>query len=235
MAKNILLVVHQETSDTGRVGEKLAARGHGLDVRCPMLGDRLPEPVDGHAGAVIFGGPMSANDDHLPGVRAELDWLAGFLETGRPFLGICLGAQMLGRVLGARVGFHPEGRAEIGYYPIRPTAAADGFLDGPLTVYHWNREGVELPRDAVLLAEGESFPVQAFRYGAAAYGLQYHPEVNTRIMTRWLKKGAHRLTLPGAQGRDEQLAGHPRHDPPIDRWVDRFLDLWLGDAEGSSA
>ena len=48
-------------------------------------------------------------------------------------------------------------------------------------------------------------------------------------------EGAHRLKLPGAQRRHQQLAGHPRHDPPIDRWVDRFLDLWLGDAAGSSA
>ncbi|MFQ5956034.1 MAG: GMP synthase, partial [Kiloniellales bacterium] len=145
MANKILLVVHQETSDTGRVGTKLAARGHGLDVRCPMQGDPLPEHMEGHAGAVVFGGPMSANDEHLPGIRAELEWLTSLLDTGKPFLGICLGAQILGRVLGARVELHPEGMAEIGYFTVRPTAAADGFLDGPLTVYHWHREGVELP------------------------------------------------------------------------------------------
>src|SRR4030088_56219 len=74
------------------------------------------------AGAVIFGGPMSANDpdDY---VRREIDWIAVPLREDRPFLGICLGAQMLAVQLGARVAPHPHGRAQIGYYPIRPTSA----------------------------------------------------------------------------------------------------------------
>jgi GMP synthase (glutamine-hydrolysing) len=227
MRQTVLLVVHQGTSDTGRLGRKLAARGYGLEVRCPMRGDPLPERLDGHVAAVVFGGPMSANDEHLPGIRAELDWLPSVLDTGRPFLGICLGAQLLARVLGARVAPHPEGRAEIGYFPVSPTPAADGFLDGRLMVYHWHREGFELPRGAVWLAEGDSFPHQAFRCGAATYGVQYHPEVTGEIMARWLRSGAAKLTLPGAQPRDEQLAGHRRHDRGIDAWLERFLDRWL--------
>ena len=70
----ILIVLHQETSTPGRVGNALRALGHTLDIRRPRFGDPLPETLDRHAGAVIFGGPMSANDpdDY---VRREIDWI----------------------------------------------------------------------------------------------------------------------------------------------------------------
>src|SRR5262245_5760591 len=90
----VLVVLHQETSTPGRVGNALRALGHSLDIRRPRFGDPLPETLDGHAGAVFFGGPMSANDpdDY---VRREIDWIEIPLREQRPFLGICLGAQML--------------------------------------------------------------------------------------------------------------------------------------------
>src|SRR3984893_12309981 len=159
----VLIVLHQETSQPGRVGNVLRAHGHGLDIRRPRFGDSLPETLEEHAGAVIFGGPMSANDpdDY---VRREIDWIAVPLREQRPLLGICLGAQMLAMHLGARVAPHREGRAEIGYYPIRPTPAGLALSQHwPDQVYHWHREGFELPAGAELLAEGSDFPVQAFR------------------------------------------------------------------------
>ena len=118
----VLIVLHQETSTPGRVGNVLRALGHGLDIRRPRFGDPLPETLEEHAGAVVFGGPMSANDpdDY---VRREIDWIAVPLREQRPLLGICLGAQMLAMHLGGRVAPHPQGRVQIGYYPIRPTAA----------------------------------------------------------------------------------------------------------------
>src|SRR3989442_2131761 len=119
----VLIVLHQETSTPGRVGNALRALGHRLDIRRPRFGVSLPETLDGHAGAVIFGGSMSANDpDDF--IRREIDWIAVPLREQRPFLGICLGAQMLAKQLGGRVAPHPEGRAQIGYYPVRPTPAA---------------------------------------------------------------------------------------------------------------
>jgi GMP synthase (glutamine-hydrolysing) len=148
----VLIVLHQEISTPGRVGNALRALGHRLDIRRPRFGDPLPETLEGHAGAVIFGGPMSANDpDDF--VRQEIDWIAVPLREQRPFLGICLGAQMLAMQLGAKVAPHPEGRAQIGYYPIRPTPAALKICPNwPDHVYHWHREGFELPDGAELLA-----------------------------------------------------------------------------------
>src|SRR5713226_304311 len=172
----VLIVLHQETSTPGRVGNALRALGHRLDIRRPRFGDSLPETLDGHAGAVIFGGPMSVNDpDDF--IRQETDWIAVPLREQRPFLGICLGAQMLAAQLGARVAPHPEGRAQIGYYPIRPTAAGLKICpDWPDHVYHWRRVEFELPEGSELLAEGTDFPIEAFRIDHTL-GVRLYPVV----------------------------------------------------------
>src|ERR1700704_3687660 len=122
MTDKVLLVLHQEQSTPGRVGYSLRQRGYELDIRRPRFGDPLPKTMADHAGAVIFGGPQSANDpDDF--IKAEIDFIGVPLREGKPYLGICLGAQMLAKQLGERVFTHPEGKAEVGYYPIRPTPA----------------------------------------------------------------------------------------------------------------
>lgn len=222
----VLIVLHQETSTPGRVGNALRTLGHRLDIRRPRFGDPLPETLDDHAGAVIFGGPMSANDldDY---VRREIDWISVPLREQRPFLGICLGAQMLAMQLGARVAPHPQGRAEIGYYPIRPTAAGLEICpQWPDHVYHWHREGFELPTGAELLAEGGDFPVQAFRSGHA-FGLQFHPDVTTAMMHCWTTRGHDRFGTPGARPRHLHFEGRAVHDVVERAWLKHFLDDWL--------
>lgn len=222
----VLVVLHQECSTPGRVGNALRALGHRLDVRRPRFGDPLPETLDDHAGAVIFGGPMSANDpDEF--VRREIDWISVPLREQRPFLGICLGAQMLARQLGARVAPHPEGRAEVGYYPIRPTPAGLALCPHwPDHVYHWHREGFELPDGAELLAEGGDFPVQAFQTGHA-FGFQFHPDVTYAMMHRWTTRGYDRLDAPGARARHHHFADRAVHDVTERAWLKAFLDDWL--------
>ena len=230
MVRKILITVHQPKSDPGCVGQILTKNGYELDIRCPSNHDQLPTTMDHHDGVVIFGGPMSANDSEtLPFIRQELDWIPLALEADKPFLGICLGAQLLARVLGAKVSPHPDGMTEIGYFPIVPTPEAYPVFEHPLYVYHWHREGFELPKDATKLAEGEIFVNQAFRYGKAAYGLQFHPEATGEIVKRWTTLGAEMLVLPGAQSREEQISKHALYGVAKDRWLEGFLELWLGD------
>jgi GMP synthase (glutamine-hydrolysing) len=222
----ILIVLHGEMSTPGRVGNALRARGHALDIRRPRFGDKLPPTLTHHAGAVIFGGPMSANDtDDF--VKQEIDWIAVPLLEQRPFLGICLGAQMLARHLGARVSPHHQGRAEIGYYPINPTRAGLGICpEWPSHVYQWHREGFELPAGCELLAEGGDFPVQAFRQGSA-FGLQFHPDVTSAMMHRWTTRGHTRMELAGARPRAEHFEQRAVHHQLEMQWLDTFLDGWL--------
>ena len=222
----ILIVLHQETSSPGRVGNALRQMGYPLDIRRPRFGDPLPRTLDGHAGAVVFGGPMSANDDE-DYVHREIDWLATPLRENRPFLGICLGAQMLARQLGARVAPHPQGRVEVGYYAIRPTTAGRALCsDWPEHVYHWHREGFDLPHGCELLAEGNDFPVQAFRSGTC-FGVQFHPDVTYAMMNRWTTRGCERMDAPGARCRDDHFALRAVHDVTERAWLNAFLRHWL--------
>jgi GMP synthase (glutamine-hydrolysing) len=227
-APKILIVVHSETSTPGRIGVLLKARGYRLDIRRPCLGDRLPETLEDHAAAVIFGGPMSANDND-PWLADEIDWIARPLAEAKPFLGVCLGAQMLAKQLGGSVWPHAAGSVEIGYYPIRPTAAGEtlGLGPWPSHVYQWHRETFTLPKGAERLATGDTFENQAFRYGERAYGIQFHPEVTRLTMHRWTVRGAQRFVLPGAQSGATHLSGHLLHDHAVRLWLDGFLDHWL--------
>lgn len=226
----ILAVLHQETSSCGRLGHLLEAMGYGLDIRRPPLGDPLPETLAGHAGAVIFGGPMSANDEDEY-IRREIDWISVPLKEEKPFLGICLGAQMLSRQLGGTVSPNEDGFAEIGYYRLEATEAGKQIMDWPGMVYQWHREGFSLPSGAQLLAVGEHYENQAMRVGSNAYGIQFHAELTFAMVCRWTVRGAHRFGLHGAQGRKDHLEGRYLHDAAVKAWLIDFLDHWVGPAK----
>jgi GMP synthase (glutamine-hydrolysing) len=233
----ILVVLHQEHSTPGRVGLRLTARGYKLDIRRPRFGDALPESLAEHAGAIVFGGPMSINDpdDYL---KAETDWLSVPLAEGAPFLGLCLGAQMLARQLGAAVTPHADGHIEVGWFGITATEAGNAMTRWPDRVHQFHREGFGLPAGATLLAEGsaETFPNQAFVYGPAAFGIQFHIELTTAMVSRWTAKIGDRAAVPGGQAAHMHFEGRALHDWKTAAFLDAFLDLWLArDARGTAA
>lgn len=221
----VLVVLHQENSSSGRVGQMLVEKGFPLDIRRPVLGDPLPETLAGHSGAVIFGGPMSANDPE-PYIRKETDWISVPLKENKPFLGICLGAQMMVRHLGGTVAAHKDDLAEIGWYPLRATEHGRLLMPHwPQMVYHFHREGFSLPHGAQRLAEGDAYPNQAIRYGDNAWGVQFHAELTRAMMQRWVVRGEHRFIMPNAQKGSEHLEGRMIFDAPLRQWLWHFLDL----------
>ena len=118
MTKKILIILHQSTSTPGRIGRLLENRGYKLDIRRPALGDQLPQSLKGKFdGAVMFGGPMSANDDE-DFIKYEKDWIQIPLKENIPFVGICLGAQLLACSLGGSIKI--KDHVEIEYDPIIP-------------------------------------------------------------------------------------------------------------------
>ncbi len=228
--KQILIVLHQEASSPGRVGILLQEMGYALDIRRPVFGQELPATMEDHAGAVIFGGPMSANDNEAY-IKREIDWISVPLAENKPFYGICLGAQMLVKQLGGEVRANESEFAEIGYYPLVPTQAGLELMDWPQMTYQWHREGFSLPQGATLLATGEQYPNQAIKIGQNAYGVQFHAELTFAMMNRWTIRGAHRFSLNGAQDRDKHIEGRYLYDASVRRWLCEFLRLWVGPAD----
>jgi GMP synthase (glutamine-hydrolysing) len=235
MNGDILIIAHSHWC-AGRLKPLLAAKGYRVTWCCPAKEDCLPSVHGDFAGTIVLGGPESANDvDSKPYLRRELDWIERHVTDDHRFLGICLGGQLLARALGARVDRHPEGLSEIGYYPIHPTASGAPLIPAGLQVYHWHKEGFELPSGAELLARGEAFPHQAYRYGSKIYGLQFHPEVTPAVAATWVKSTPDLASRPGAQSEAEQMAGSGRFDAPLHEWFDGFLDHWLAPAEARAA
>jgi len=235
LGKTVVLVDHPVGKRDDRVSRILAEHGFATEWVRISAGETAPEPGPDYAGAVVYGGPESVNDlTAYPYLKDEMDWIETWIAAEKPFLGICLGAQLLARVLGAPVSRHPEGLHEIGYVEIQPTSSC-GFLPAPLSVYHWHNEGFEVPRCAQRLAAGPVFPNQAFRYGQKAYGIQFHPEVCQAVMQRWIREAGEMLAEPGAQTMEQQLDGVRRHDKAMLAWLEGFLDRWLDLAPGRRA
>lgn len=159
----------------------------GLDVHTvkPLAGQELP----GHdevSGAVVMGGPMSVDDDRHPELETEREWLAEAVRRETPVLGICLGAQLLARALGAEVrrGEKPE----LGYAPVEILDPDDSILGGlapSTTVLHWHGDVFDLPDGATHLARSSQTEIQAFRYGNA-WGVLFHPESDFALLEAWL-------------------------------------------------
>jgi GMP synthase (glutamine-hydrolysing) len=160
----------------------------GLDVHTvkPLAGQPLPAH-DQVAGAVVMGGPMNVDEvDVHPELANEREWLAEALRREMPVLGICLGAQLLARALGAEV-WAGEG-PELGYAPVEVLDPSDpilGSLAPSTTVLHWHGDVFDLPDGTEHLARSERTEVQAFRHGNA-WGVLFHPESDFALLEAWL-------------------------------------------------
>jgi GMP synthase (glutamine-hydrolysing) len=152
----------------------------------PLAGQALPPHAE-VAGAVVMGGPMNVDEiERFPALAAEREWLAEAARCELPVLGICLGAQLLARALGAevRAGEGPE----IGFAPVEVGAPDDPVLGGlaPRTdVLHWHGHVFDLPDGAQPLASSARTEHQAFRFGNA-WGALFHPEADFALVEAWL-------------------------------------------------
>jgi GMP synthase (glutamine-hydrolysing) len=168
----------------------------------PLAGQPLP-PHEEVAGAVVMGGPMNVDEvERFPALAAEREWLAEAARRELPLLGICLGAQLLARALGAevRAGEGPE----IGFSPVVVSDRDDPVLGGlaPSTdVLHWHGDVFDLPAGAQSLASSARTEHQAFR-AANAWGVLFHPEADFALVEAWLAVPEMIVEARGALGDD---------------------------------
>jgi GMP synthase (glutamine-hydrolysing) len=145
------------------------------------------DPIPGDADAlVVLGGGMGVYEqDRYPYLGEEIRLLRRCVERERPVLGICLGSQLLAKALGGEVAKAP--RKEIGFYRVRlagPAAEDPLFAGTPesFVAFHWHGDAFTLPKGAVPLASSTLTPLQAFRFGPRAWGVQFHLETDEEVL-----------------------------------------------------
>jgi len=175
----------------------------------------------------VMGGPMSANDEaRLGWLGPEIALVREAIAADKTVLGICLGAQIIAKALGARV--YPGSDREIGWFPVQRTGSHP-FFDGlpdSFTPFHWHGETFDLPHEARLLAQSKITETQAFAVGQRVLGLQFHMEATEESVRALLRGAAHEI----GHGVFEQQAGtilaSLNHCASLRPLLDTVLDRW---------
>lgn len=200
---------HVPSEGPGSIRQWAETGGHHLTSSQLYGGEALPD-LKSFDWLVIMGGPMSVNDEFAyPWLAAEKRLIGQAIAEQKVVLGICLGAQLIAGVLGAKV--YRNRFPEIGWFPVRLTpetrnSQVFGFLPEELRVFQWHGETFDLPSGATLIAESESCANQAFVRGSRVIGIQFHPESTRESVQGILEQSAADLVLgPYVQSRQNVL------------------------------
>jgi GMP synthase (glutamine-hydrolysing) len=226
---SVRIVVLQHERETGLGAFATLLEDAGVDSAVvETLNSPLPNPGE-FDGAIALGGSLGAYD---PRLRETRRWIRSAVLRGLPFLGVCLGGQLLASALGAAV--KRQAQPELGVHDLYLTDAArrDPVFCGlprRLTVFGWHEDRFDLPVGAVPLAGSIACTYQAFRFGPVAYGLQFHPEVRAGELANWARVPGYRRLLDAAAvplvGLAEELE---RVTPDLDTLTRHLFDRWLG-------
>jgi len=173
------------------------------------IGDCLPHSFNGIEAVVSLGGPMNVyEEEKYPFLKEENLFIQKVLDAKIPFLGICLGSQLLAKASGGSVGKSPK--KEIGFFPITLNAHGqnDPLFQGiaeEIEVFQWHEDMSQIPPEGVLLAGSSHCPHQAFRVGHRAYGLQFHIEVTPKTIEEWTNEYFDMNQTSSLQNREEMV------------------------------
>jgi GMP synthase-like glutamine amidotransferase len=194
---------HVAFEGPGALGPWALARGHSLSYTRLYAGGAPPAP-DEYDWLIVMGGPMGVHDEkELPWLIAEKRALEAVLKTRKPVLGICLGAQLLADVLGARVTKNPE--REIGWFPVELDAAARATwlgeaMPASFTPFHWHGDTFGIPQGAVPLGSSGACAHQGFLFGDRVLGWQFHPEVTRESLEALIENCGAELKADPSRG-----------------------------------
>ena len=205
----IHVLQHSPINTLGTIEEYARIKGHRLEST-RFYEAKSPPELDSFDLLIIMGGPMGIYDyEENPWLRDEKAFIKQAVDTGKPILGICLGAQLLADILGARVYENPH--MEMGWFPVSASGGKNKpeFLEGlpeMITVFHWHSRTFDLPAGAVHLFESEGCKNQGFIYNGRVMALQFHPEVNEERIRSLIERFGEGLAEgPFVQKKQEML------------------------------
>ncbi|MGB0823310.1 MAG: glutamine amidotransferase-related protein [Alphaproteobacteria bacterium] len=228
--KPVLLVTHSVRMPRDYISGLLRARGYPTIWVRPFMGQPLPSPdPETFSGAVFYGGPQLLTEiDADPFLQDEINWVRAFVEGGGRYLGLCLGGQILAKAFGGDVYDHKDDVHERGYYRLDPTPAgveAGLFSKNSMQVYHWHRQGIQLPDGVRSFAASEHFPNQAFKITDIALGTQFHPEITDAMIETWTTLAEpDPAPIPGARCRSSHRRDFAEHHSEVQLWAKAMLD-----------
>lgn len=226
------LFQHVPFEGPGSIADWVGERGHTLS-RTAFFSGAMPPPTAEFDWLVVMGGPMGVGDeDAYPWLAAEKRVIYEAITAGKRVLGICLGAQLIASVLGARV--YPGDHKEIGWYPVTltPAGTADpvgAALAGEGPVFHWHGDTFDIPEGALHLVASEVCAHQAFRYDTRVVGLQFHLEMNPESLNGMIRHGAPELSEGGVYVQTAaELCARPEYLSENRRRLFGLLDTLAG-------
>jgi GMP synthase (glutamine-hydrolysing) len=225
----VLALRHLAFEDLGSFEGVLKARSHDIRYVDAATENLAGLPHDMPVPLFVLGGPIGAYEEaHYPFLNAELRFIEKRLAAQLPIFGICLGAQLMARALGARV--YPAQTKELGWAPIALTEAGERSVLKPLgsgPVLHWHGDTFDLPQGATRLASTTACENQAFSFGKNALALQFHIEAEATGLERWyvghtMELAAAKISVPMLRAQSQELASAAaaRGNACLTAWLD---------------
>lgn len=231
MIKTAVALRHLAFEDLGLIEPLLRSRGFEIRYVEAGVDDFAAIELDRVDLLIVLGGPISVEDEaNYPWLVQEIALIRRWLDAGQPLLGLCLGAQLMARALGAAV--KPMGVKEIGFAPLTLTEAGQRTALAELgsqPVLHWHGDQFALPAGLVSLAATAVCPHQAFAPNPRALGLQFHPEVDPARLEQWLIGHAGELEAAGIRPQSLRDAAK-QQGPGLAEALGRFMTRWLDQA-----
>ncbi len=188
MKRTILILEHTKSEGPGTIADYFSGR---YDLQTIRLWDKdsLPAALDNIAAVAAMGGPMNVyEEEKYPFLKAENEFIKEVVASGIPYLGVCLGAQLLAKACGASVRKNlvkEVGWSEISATPEGRHDRIFSLLPEKITVFQWHEDTFEIPGNSVRLATSPACANQAFVAGKNAYGLQFHVEATESMVKEW--------------------------------------------------
>lgn len=190
MDGKILIVKHVSNEGPGLAKSFFENQGWPLEIVDLSTGAGLPSNLSDIAAVILLGGPMNVyEEEEYPFLKKEDDFISRLIVEDIPFLGVCLGAQLLAKACQGRV-LRADTR-EVGWFTVNVTKegrqdALFSGLPGSLTVFQWHEDTFEIPLGGTLLVRGKTCRNQAFKVGNHAYGMQFHIEATADMVSEWM-------------------------------------------------